>query len=427
MLTRKAALRVLERVFSGEKLESVLVQEKEGLSLENQKLLSTIVYGVLRYKSSLQWQLQQLRQAAIKEHRVQLILLIGLYQLRFLRVADHAAVHTAVELCKHLHFKFSARLVNGILRRYQREQAKFDDLLQQQAGILQEHPSWLIKRLKKDWGAARANAVIAANNTPAMMILCNNPLRQSCAAYIEQLQQKGIAAQAGSIPNSIVLVDAAVSQHQLPNWEQGSCMVQGLAAQAAVHILQPTAHETVIDVCAAPGNKLLQIKQQFLDVEASAIEINPYKADYLQRRLAQQSMQLVVQVGDARSAKTWGDRQYQAILLDAPCSAVGAIRRHPDIKWSRTGEQVRQMVALQQELLETAWQHLQVGGRLLYATCSTLKAENSGQMRAFIAKHAAQPIPIDLPFGFACDVGWQVLPNKAELEGFYYCLLGKEA
>ncbi|CAN8138735.1 16S rRNA (cytosine967-C5)-methyltransferase [uncultured Thiomicrorhabdus sp.] len=217
---------------------------------------------------------------------------------------------------------------------------------------------------------------------------------------------------------------------QLPTYEEGGFSVQDAAAQQAAQLLQPQAGQRVLDACAAPGGKtshLLEYANANLDL--LALEKEPERLDRLAENLHRLGLECDYRVGDAGQPDEWWDSNpFDKILLDAPCSATGIIRRHPDIKWHRIPKDIEELVQIQQQIIDALWQTLKPGGQMLYATCSVLPQENREQMVSFLERTAdAKLVPLDVDWGWTkSEVGRQILPGQDGMDGFYYCLLQKQ-
>ena len=352
------------------------------------------------------------------------LLLVGLTQLHLLMLAPHAAVSATVEAARELGKGAHAALINAVLRRSQREGLPASDDI----GIQESHPDWLLTRLRADWPESWAD-IVAANNRVAPLWLRIPGGSQEREAIAAALQTQMIAHRISEIAAQAIRIDAAIAPMQLPGWPEGRIAVQDLSAQLPAIALAVKAGETVWDMCAAPGGKSAQLLEAtptmllLTDNEADRIP----KINALFARLGCAEDAAAVHALDATQPLPESlPQQFDAILLDAPCSATGIIRRQPDVKWHRREKDIGALNTLQWRLLKNAWRHLRPGGRLLYSTCSVLKAENELLIGQFLQQHAdANALPLDARFGRVSGVGRQRMPGEDDGDGFYYALLHK--
>lgn len=394
-------------------------------------LLQNLLYGVLRWLESLRALLRPLLQKPLKnkDRDIELLLLMGLYQLHCMdAIPAHAAVNESVRLLPKK--KAWARgLINGVLRNFARtapetraqwlaccERARYS------------HPDWLIERLKTDWPEAW-EVMLEANNQNPPLSLRINPLktdRDSWMALPEVAAQKPLPH---ALSAQAVILETPCDVSRLPGYAEGAFSVQDVAAQQAGFLLDPKPGERILDACAAPGGKTTHLLELTHDeAHVFALEKDPQRIPRLQENLQRLGLHAQVRQGDAARPDDWWDGEpFDRILLDAPCSATGIIRRHPDIKWHRTPADIEQLTTIQANILRVLWPLLKPGGRLLYSTCSVLAAENRLQIEAFLADTPdAQAVPISrLP----ChgNPGCQIFPGDADMDGFYYALLQKTA
>lgn len=389
-------------------------------------LLQQLVYGTVREWFYVQALIKRLANKNISNTSVQVLLSLGLYQLLGTRIAPHAAIDETVEACKQLGCNNQAGFVNAILRRFSREH---EALCAQLTHEQHAHPYWLVKQLRKDWPKA-AEQIMAANNQPAALTLRVNQRQLSREAYLALLSEQGIEATACQHSPVGIRLAQLTDVTQLPLYAEGGFSVQDESAQLAALLLNPTPNSVVLDACAAPAGKTAHLLEQADYQLLVAIDNEEKRVARMHENLARLKLNLpFVQVITANAClpNTWASpEQFDAILLDAPCTATGVIRRHPDIKLLRKATDVEQTVAVQAQILAALWPTLKVGGRLLYATCSVLKAENELQIKAFLQNTAnAQEIPLKGYWGDARLHGRQILPQINGGDGFYYCLLEK--
>ncbi|TVQ84068.1 MAG: 16S rRNA (cytosine(967)-C(5))-methyltransferase RsmB [Chromatiaceae bacterium] len=436
---RAAAARTLLAVWAqGRSLTEALATEARTLAAADRRddaLLRELASGSIRLLPRLQALAAILlaRPLPPGDRIVQALLLVGLYQLIATRIPPHAAVAATVAAAHDLDGRrrpWGPGLVNATLRRFQRERdALLTEVLRDPAArwLL---PSWLHARLQAAW-PAHWQDLIDASNGRAPMVLRINRRRVDLAAYTATLATAGLTARPlPGLPQALQL-DDPVAVADLPGYAQGLVSVQDSSAQWAAHLLDPQPGERVLDACAAPGGKTAHLIEYINGAAlVTAVDRDAARLDSLRTGLDRLGHQARVLLGDATApAADWPGAPYQRILLDAPCSATGVIRRHPDIKLLRRPADIPSLVATQAAMLAALWPLLAPGGRLLYATCALLPEENEQQVRAFLAAHPeASACPLGpLPGGLPRDPGWQLLPRPDGGDGFYYALLEKQA
>jgi 16S rRNA (cytosine967-C5)-methyltransferase len=427
---RAQAARALEAVLEGRRsLKAVLAGALPGLAdPRDRALLEAICFTALRHKRRYEHVLAQWLQKPLarKDARVHCLLLAGLAQLE-MGLPAHAAVAATVEAVRELGQEAHAGLVNAILRRAGREPLPAST----DPAIATSHPDWLVARLRADWPDA-VDAILAANNEPAPLWLRANSRRASRTELVAALRDAKIACEAPPTPARSLRLDKPVALEDIPGWRAGKFTVQDGAAQLAVEALAPQPNERVLDACAAPGGKAAQIAEVLIDGTLLALDVAASRLAPIEETLARlglDSPQVGVKLADAADPISWWDgTPFDAILLDAPCSATGIVRRQPDIKWHRREADIAGLVAQQERLLDALWQVLRPGGRLLYATCSVLRDENERQVDAFLARRLdACARQLDAKYGRAAGAGRQRLPGEDGMDGFFYALLEKRA
>ena len=351
------------------------------------------------------------------------LLVLGLVQLEILQLPPHAAVATSVEATRALDRGGFAKLANAILRRWLRERDALNARLDSDAVTRSAHPRWLIDALQKDW-PEHADAILAANNAPAPPMLRVNARRAQRDDVLTALAQAGIDVSAHAFLRDAITLAANTDVTRLPGFAEGHFSVQDGAAQIAADLLDLHDGQRVLDACAAPGGKACHLLER-ADIEPIALERDPARATSITDNLCRLGLHGDVKLGDAGEPAAWWDgKPFDRILLDAPCSATGVIRRHPDIKLHRRGSDIAQLAREQQRLLAALWPLLAPRGRLLYATCSLLRAENESVVAAFLDAHPdAQSHAFDLPSGHRAGGGWQILSGEGGLDGMFYAVL----
>ena len=392
-----------------------------GVTARDQPLLAALVFGALRWHYRLEWQANRLltRPLARDQGALGALLRIGLLQLQELRVPEHAAVSATVDATVVLGLRSARGLVNAVLRRFQREREQLAQAALQADEARFAHPSWLVDAIRADY-PHDWQAVLEANNAAPPMWLRVNLLRTTRAAYLDKLEKAGLAAVAAPDVESAVCLIEPIGVDVLPGFATGEVSVQDLSAQHAARLLELDAGQRVLDACAAPGGKTGHILEAMLGRgEIWAVDRDAARLDRVRDNLERLGLAAKLVAGDATAPAEWWDGEpFDRILIDAPCSATGVIRRHPDIKVLRRPADVERAVALQARLLKALWPLLRAGGRLVYATCSVLKRENDEQIAAF---RAAEPT-IEAEDAVA---SLQLLPEEARGDGFYYAWLRK--
>ncbi len=429
MSARLTAAKVLTEVL-GQRHSLSAVLPPALLALKNpgdRPLVSELCYGVLRW---------HLRLSAISRHfmrkplkkkdaDIQCLLLLGLYQLIYMRVPEHAAVAETVAITNVLNKSWAKGLVNAVLRNYQRNSDVLDKLDQDHV-VSTAHPDWLLGKIKKNW-PDEWQVIVNANNKFAPIILRVNTRKIKRQKYLELLLENGIAAELLSHAPQAIKLAKLQDVTALPGFEQGWFSVQDGAAQLAAPLLDVQPGMRVLDACAAPGGKSCHILECEPDVELVTLDHDEGRTRRIHENLQRLGFNAQVLVGDAAQPESWWNgQQFDRILLDAPCSATGVIRRHPDIKYLRLPDDITDLVKLQGELLKALWSLLKPGGKLLYATCSILPEENSKQIINFLKQQQdACEIPIQAQWGKHVAVGRQIMTGYGDMDGFYYACLKK--
>ncbi len=362
-----------------------------------------------------------------REPVVHALLVLGLVQLEDLGMPPYAAVAATVEAVRALRKPRLAGLVNAVLRRWQRERASLLVLLARHPETRWAQPGWYIEALMHDWPEA-AERVLEAANFEAPMTLRVNRRRMRREALAACLAESGHPARPHPFAEDALVLEQGTDVARLPGFSDGDFSVQDGAAQLAATLLDPHNGQRVLDACAAPGGKACHLLERH-DLELLALDRDAARLARIRENLTRLGLAAGLLTADAAAPETWWDGQpFARILLDAPCSATGVMRRHPDVRLHRRASDLPVLVAQQRALLESLWSLLASGGRLLYITCSLLRAENEGVVTPFLATHPdATACPIRLPAGHAAGPGWQILPGEAGLDGMFYALLEKRA
>ena len=430
---RAAAARVVDAVVNrGTSLDAALIHGAADVPEAGRSQLRLFSYGTLRRYWRLSDWLDALleRPLRARDSEIAALLAVGLYQLSETRIPDHAVVSETVEAARQLRRPAHAPLVNAVLRRFVRE--RFVDRPPSNDEAAYDHPQWLLDTLVADW-PDDWQAIVAANNERAPMWLRVNPRHGTAPDYLEQLQHRDIdGSLLPGMPQALRLADA-VAVETLPGFGEGHVSVQDAAAQLAAPWLLAGTGGRVLDACAAPGGKSGHLLELGVDrIDLTCLDADEARLGDVAVNLARLGLDATLRTADASKPQTWWDgERYDAILVDAPCSATGVIRRHPDIKLLRRPSDIAGFAARQTAMLEALWPLLAPGGRLLYVTCSVVAAENDRIVGRFLDARDDAEEEQALHNNNIRDVmrpkahGYQVLPGSNGMDGFYYASLRK--
>lgn len=430
MNARAIAAKVLNQVVEkGQSLSQALPALQNNLSAKDKALVQMLCYGVLRTLPRLDFFCRSLVKKPLKgkQRDLHFLILVGFYQLLYTRIPSHAAVAETVNATKALKKPALKGMVNGVLRTFQREQESLIEKAEQQPALLYCHPSWLVKRLQSAYGEQKAAEIMSENNQQAPMWLRVNSRFHDREQYLSLLKEQDRVAEGPEFNVNALCLETPCDVYQLPGFEQGWVSVQDAAAQLAAHYLDAQPNELVLDACAAPGGKTVHtIELQPELKQMVAVDFDETRLLRVHDNLKRLNLDAQVIHGDASKPDEWWQGElFDRILCDAPCSATGVIRRHPDIRWLRRDSDINELVDLQKQILAALWKKLKPGGVLLYATCSILPEENDLQIKAFLENtQDASLIPL------AAEVDKtlcqrQILPNQDKMDGFYYAKLQK--
>ena len=392
-------------------------------------LIQELCYGSLRFQPRLEFWLSRLLQQALQQRDLDIhaLLLTGLYQLTETRIPAHAVLNETAEACRHLRKDWAVKLVNAVLRRFLREQASFQSDLPNNPEAFYAHPQWLIDQMQADWPKDWQSILAAGNQRPPLTLRTNRRL-VTRDALLEEFAAAGITAQPCEFSADGLILATPLHVETLPGFASGKFSVQDEAAQLAAELLDVQPGMRVLDACAAPGGKTCHLLERHADVgEVVAVDIDVERTGKIHESLGRLGLSAKVMKADALHPDHWWDRQpFQRILLDAPCSASGVIRRHPDIKAHRRPQDISVAVALQARLLAALWPLLASGGKLLYVTCSVFRMENANQILAFLASQVnAKPQELNTRWGVSAFPGRQILTGQSGMDGFYYACIEK--
>lgn len=426
MNLRQVAARIINDVTDGRSLTDCLQEALPRLSDHRDRaFVQAICYGVCRYYACLDVILSYLLKNPMnaKDSDVHALLLVGLYQLKYMRIPSHAAVSETVDATAKFKKPWSRGFVNAILREYLREEAALEEKIKTEIEAVYAHPRWWIDFIKMAW-PNNWEAILTENNAHPPLTLRVNIGKISREDYIALLDQGKIIPEL----KSGITLDKPVPVEDLPGFSEGKVFVQDGAAQLAAELLELVPGQRVLDACAAPGGKLTHILELEPELAACiAIEKDKQRIQPIKENLARLQLNAECVCADAADTGQWWDgKLFDRILLDAPCSASGVIRRHPDIKLLREPNDIKAFADMQLHLLEALWPTLKSKGLLVYATCSIFPEENTKVLESFLARHAdALEKPIQATWGIAAAVGRQILPGMQGMDGFYYAVLVK--
>ena len=424
---RFIAIKILNRVLQkGESLGTAIPVEVQNLDERDRPMVQALVYGVLRWR----WQIESILSNYIKkplkakDQDIKNILMLGVFQLLWMRTPDYAAVDAAVNSSLKIKKKWAKGLINAILRQVIRDREEIDHKATLDAEY--SHPQWLIDAIKKDW-PENWQQILTEANKEAPMSLRVDTRQIKAEEYLPQLNEVELDGHlVDAVPTAVILEQAA-DVYRLPGFEAGQVSVQDTAAQLAAHLIQLAPEQKVLDACAAPGGKTAHMLQAEPTIDVDAIDISDLRLERVEENLDRMDLQANLICSDISQPDEWWDgQQYDRILLDAPCSATGVIRRHPDIKSLRRPDDIEELVETQKLILDKLWPTLKPGGLMLYATCSILKAENESQIQQFLQRTAdAKEMSIDASWGHEQKSGRQILTGESQMDGFYYALIEK--
>jgi 16S rRNA (cytosine967-C5)-methyltransferase len=423
-----AARSCFDVVDQGQSLSEVLPKAQSLLVNPLDKaLLQEMCFGVMRTLPQLEYVCSQLMaKPLIKQLRpLQFLLYVGIYQLKFMRIPDHAAISETVDAARELKGQSLTKLINGVLRNVQRQPALFD-FDNAPAAIRFNHPGWLLSALQQAY-PQQWQVILEANQQKAPLWLRVNVSKIDPTNYAAALSRAGIeySRPLADLPAAIKLSQAQ-DVITLPGYAEGWFSVQDAAAQYAATLLQVQDGQHILDACCAPGGKTCHILELAPNAEVTALDKEPKRLARVHDNLARLGLKANVIAADASAPDSWWQgQQFDRILLDVPCSATGVIRRHPDIRWLRKKTDISALAELQQRILQQCWALLAPGGSLLYATCSVLPEENSQQIERFLQCNSDASLQALPQQGANQHYGWQLIPGEQDMDGFFYARLVK--
>ncbi|KGE04420.1 16S rRNA (cytosine(967)-C(5))-methyltransferase RsmB [Pseudohaliea rubra] len=424
--SRAVAAGVIAGVLAGRSLDALLASAQEQIAERERPLLAQLCYGTLRLAPRLEALAGKLldRPLRRKDQDVHALLLLGLYQLDATRIPDHAAVAETVAATATLGKPWARGLLNAVLRRYRREQAALEATLPPAAAAA--HPAWFFRALAAEWPQA-LERIVSANNSQPPLTLRVNRQRSNRAAVLAALAGAGIEARTGTLSADAITLSRPCPVEALPGFAAGLLSVQDEAAQLAAQLLAPRDGERVLDACAAPGGKACHLLEIAPGCALTALDVDRHRLRRVEENLNRLGLAARCLTGDAADpALLAGEEPFQRILVDAPCSGSGVVRRHPDIKVLRRDDDADRLATRQRAILESCWARLAPGGRLLYVTCSIFGAENDAVVEALLkAGSDAGECTLAIAGAERTAHGYQLLPDADGTDGLYYALLEK--
>lgn len=417
---QRFAAQTVARVLAGTSLNAALDalwRRHRQLATAERGAIQDICYGTLRHLGKLRGVLDQLAPKPIAIPELRTLLMCALYQLEYSEAAPYAVVDSAVECAAQIGSEHVKSFANAVLRNFQRRR----DVLLVNAAVLDEgrwsYAGWWIERLRRDFGT-EADRILEIGNRHPPMTLRANVRRGSADEYLQRLRQAGLDAR--KLDNGALLLARPVPIDRLPGFGEGAVSVQDAGAQLAATLLDAREGMRVLDACAAPGGKTAHI-MELANVDMTALDADAVRLQRVGSNLERLGLRAQLQAADAAELDTWWDgKPFDRVLVDAPCSASGIVRRHPDIKWLRRASDVPGFVAQQQRLLDALWKVVARGGKLLYVTCSIFGEEDHAGISDFAERHPDARILGGMP-----GRGGLLLPDD-DHDGFYYALLQKD-
>lgn len=430
LTARVAAAEVVASVLRGQSLSALLPKYTNRVVEKDRSLFKEICFGSLRWYPQIALLIKQLIEKPLREKDIEIqgLIACGLYQLMHMRTSEHAVVNETVAATKGLNRPWAKGLVNAVLRTFQREKVSLLEGHHDNHVFETAHPKWLLTKIGDAWGHHLAAKIIAGNNDRGPMTLRVNTLHQSRDNYLKELEISGIAAKKSQYSDVGITLGAAMDVLQLPGFNVGAVSVQDEAAQLAASLLLLEPNHVVLDACCAPGGKTCHILETEPNIKSLlAIDSEARRILKVEDNLARLNLKAKLKIADAGDLDTWWDKTpFDRILLDAPCSATGVIRRHPDIKILRKPLDIDKLGQIQATLLERLWQTLANEGILVYATCSVLPEENDQVVKTFVdSREDVEIMTIDASWGDTTVCGRQLFPTTGGHDGFYYARLRK--
>jgi 16S rRNA (cytosine967-C5)-methyltransferase len=441
---RRLAGDILSKVDSRKAYADILLDQafrRAGLDERDRALLTELIYGTLRWRGTIDARLARYLRRPLSQTDVLVrnLLRMTCYQLLYLeRIPEYAAVNEAVELAKRHRGGKAARFVNGVLRsllRDPRDNATPRNESSNGALAIQySHPEWLVRRWRDEFGSEQAAALMSANNQRRQLTLRANSLKCTREDLLARFARAGIEALPTAWSPAGISLQSGGAVENLPGFNEGVFQIQGEASQLVSYLLSPSSGERILDACAAPGGKASHIAELMRDRgELVALDASSRGIEKIRQNVQRLGVASVIAVrGDAAAALEDSiAKPYDRILVDAPCSGLGTLRGHPEIKWQRGESDIRRLSRLQQRILDRVAAYLKPGGVLVYSTCTLAREENEGNVERFISRHpefelqdAARYLPQQAN-GMVRGYFFQALPQRDNTDGFFAARLRK--
>ena len=427
---RASSAHVISNVLNGKSLTESLGEIKTKVAIRDQATLQEICFGCTRWYIQIEAILNKLmrKSLALKQPIIHALLTVGIYQLMRMRIQSHAIINETVAACDDIKRSWAKGLVNAVLREFQRNEKKILASLNTDITIQESHPEWLVIKFKRAWGEARAKKIISNNNIPGPLVLrINNQFgdRESYLKTLDKLSIKSISTKYSPVGIRII---EPIPIDTVPNFGDGAVSVQDEAAQFAVPLLNIKSGQLVLDACCAPGGKTCHILEQQPNIKSLlSIDISKNRLEKVKENAKRLRLEPNLLAADICDVDTWWNSiPFDRILLDAPCSGTGVIRRNPDIKLLRKASDITDLATRQLQLISALWPTLKQNGVFLYATCSILPEENDNVIKEFMTSHKdASILNINETWGIETKFGRQLFPEEKEHDGFYYARLIK--
>lgn len=427
---RAIAAEILYKVcHEGQSLSHLLPDAQKKVAQVDKALLQELCFGSCRWYHRLHLVVKALlvRPLKGKETYGRQLLIIGLYQLLETRIPAHAAIHETVEASKVLEISWLSGVINGVLRNFQRELEIWRERIARDEALHNSHPAWLQEKLVHNW-PEHYQLIIDGNNARPPLTLRVNAQHHTRDQYLELLAAQGMDARITPFAPMGITLNSAVDVTTLPGFDEGWVSVQDEAAQLCAGLMELKAGLNVLDACAAPGGKTCAMLEQQPNLKMIALDSDPERLKRVEENLQRLRLNAEVVCADAAIyAQEYQGPEFDRILLDAPCSATGVIRRHPDIKLLRKETDILPLAKIQITLLESLWPLLKSGGILVYATCSVFPQENNRIIERFLKQQPdAQADTLNTAWGALTSTGArQLFPEIEGHDGFFYARLRK--
>lgn len=436
---RDAALTILLAVDKNQAYSNLLLHntiEKYKIDEKDRALLTELTYGTLQHKYTLDYYLEPFIRGKV-DIWVRWLLRLSLYQMEYLsRIPAHAAVNEAVEIAKRRGHKGIASMVNGILRSILREGVRSTDAIEnpnERLAIATSHPQWLVDRWVESYGYEQTATMLEENNIPPVQTARVNLTKATVEQVLTTLEREGVKAERSDImPECIIFKTGQAARTGA--FRNGLITIQDESSMLPANVLDPQPGMKVLDMCAAPGGKTTHIAEKMQnDGQILAMDLHPHKLDLIEENSARLGVDIVqtAPIDGRKAASFLGKESFDAVLVDAPCSGLGVMRRKPDIKYTKREEDLESLQTIQLAILDNAVQVLKPGGRLVYSTCTVDKRENEGTVEVFLSDHPemeAEPLT-NLPEKLLAKQQngmLQVFPQDFGSDGFFVAAFRKK-